>query len=80
VTETEGRMKDPILHRAARLRRTSNGEKRALVCLGCVTDADFVFGGVHSDRACARCRKEPIGQGGGRGTLPVGGRRAGPVA
>ena len=73
MTETEGRMKDPILHRAARLRRTSNGEKRALVCLGCVTDADFVFGGVHSDRACARCRKEPIGQGAVVGPSPWAG-------
>jgi hypothetical protein len=36
---------------------------RQLVCVKCVIDRDFVFGGVHSDRACTRCGAEPIGRG-----------------
>lgn len=67
--------RNPILHRAAKLQRerASKGEQRALVCLGCVTAVDFVFGGVHSDRPCARCKKEPLGDGAVVGPSPWAG-------
>ena len=55
--------KNPIQQRAERLAQNKPHEKRVLVCLGCVTSTDFVFGGVHSDRACGRCGKEPLGEG-----------------
>jgi hypothetical protein len=55
--------KDPFRRRSEDLQAKRPHEKRKLVCLACVTGEDFVFGGVHSDRACARCGKEPLGEG-----------------
>jgi hypothetical protein len=62
----------PVKRRADRLTRQTHA-KRALVCLACVTDADFVFGGVHSDRKCARCGAEPLGDGAVVGSSPWAG-------
>ena len=56
-------MRDPILHRAAQLAAKRPHAQRQLVCLACLRDADFLFGGVHSDRRCGRCGREPMGAG-----------------
>ena len=55
-------IRDLIRNRAEKLGRARH-EKRVLVCAACVTTADFVFGGVHSDRKCARCGRGPMGPG-----------------
>lgn len=56
-----GDQRNPMAHRAAVL--AAKRIKRQLVCDACLRGEDFVFGRVHSDRKCARCKREPVGYG-----------------
>jgi hypothetical protein len=62
-----------VAARAAAMGVRRGHEKRVLVCLDCVREEDFVFGGVHSDRPCARCPKPSIGPGAVVGASPWAG-------
>ncbi len=49
---------------------------RQRVCEGCKAPGDYVFGAVHSEAACMRCGKQPMGYGSIVGASPsVGGIR-----
>lgn len=52
-----------MAHRAAVLAAKRPHARRQLVCDACLRPEDFVFGRVHLDRQCARCKRAPMGYG-----------------